>query len=242
QDDPAEIPRLLREIDPEQGGAFDVVSGWKQVRHDPLHKTLPSKVFNKLVSKLTGVKLHDHNCGLKAYRREVFNEVRLYGELHRFVPVLAAARGFKVTEIVVKHRARKFGASKYGASRLLKGLLDILTVRFLTGFAHRPQHLLGGLGLGAFLLGAVGMGLLAVRWVLSRTIDGWEPVHLHETAALYYSLAFWMIGLQLISVGLLGEMITAHLSREQDAYSVAQYTAPEKNHREAPTPTRDQGK
>ncbi len=230
QDDPAEIPRLLKQIDPEQSGAYDVVSGWKQVRHDPWHKTAPSRVFNWLVSATTGVKLNDHNCGLKAYRREVLNEVRLYGELHRFVPVLAAARGFKVTEVVVNHRARKFGKSKYGASRLIKGLLDILTVHFITGFAHRPQHLLGAFGLGSFLLGVLGLLVLACRWVLSRGLDGWEPVHLHQTAALYYSLALLMVGAQFVSIGLLGEMITAHLGRDKDTYSIAEYTAPEKNH------------
>ena len=117
QDDPAEIPRLLAKLDE----GFDVVSGWKQVRHDPWDKVLPSRVFNWLVSKLTGVVLHDHNCGLKCFRREVMLEIRLYGELHRFVPVLAAARGFKVGEVVVQHRPRKYGRSKYGVSRIITG-------------------------------------------------------------------------------------------------------------------------
>ena len=141
QDDPREIPRFLAEIDK----GLDCVSGWKQVRHDPWHKVGPSRVFNWLVGVLTGVKLHDHNCGFKCYRREIFDEVRLYGELHRFVPVLAAARGWKVGEIVVNHRARKFGRSKYGVTRIVKGFLDLLTVYFLTGFEQRPQHLLGTL-------------------------------------------------------------------------------------------------
>jgi len=140
QDDPHEIPRFLEQM--EQG--FDVVSGWKKVRHDPWHKVWPSRVFNWMVSRLTGVKLHDHNCGMKCYRREVLDEVRLYGELHRFVPVLAAARGFRVGELVIHHRPRQFGRSKYGVSRFIKGFLDLLTVKFLTGFGQRPQHLLGG--------------------------------------------------------------------------------------------------
>ncbi|TWT76926.1 Undecaprenyl-phosphate 4-deoxy-4-formamido-L-arabinose transferase [Posidoniimonas polymericola] len=241
QDDPAEIPRLLKQIDRDQGGAYDVVSGWKQVRHDPLHKTAPSKVFNWLVSKSTGVKLNDHNCGLKAYRREVLNEVCLYGELHRFVPVLAAARGFKVTESVVNHRERKHGASKYGASRLVKGLLDILTVHFITGYAQRPQHMLGGFGLGSFLLGLLGLVYLACRWVLSRVIAGWEPIALHESPAMYYSLGFLMIGTQFLAIGLLGEMITARLSRSEDHYSIAEFTDPKKSEPQksdanAPTP------
>lgn len=226
QDDPAEIPRLIEPLTRPAGEAYDVVSGWKRVRRDPLHKRLPSKAFNWLVSRISGVKLNDHNCGLKAYRREVLNEVRLYGELHRFVPVLAAARGFRVTEVAVNHRPREFGQSKYGASRLIKGLLDILTVYFLTDFSHRPQHLLGTAGLVSFLLGGLGMFVLACRWVLTRVVDAWTPVHLHETAALYYSLVFLLIGAQFLSIGLLAEMITAFWGRSQETYSVAEYTAP----------------
>lgn len=149
QDDPAELPLLLAKL--EQG--YDVVSGWKVDRQDPWHKTIPSLFFNKLVGTMTGVRLHDHNCGFKLYRREVFNEVRLYGELHRFIPVLAAARGFRVAEAAVNHRAREHGKSKYGVSRIVKGFLDLLTVKFITGFGQRPQHLLGATGLAAFLAG-----------------------------------------------------------------------------------------
>lgn len=222
QDDPGEIPKLLAKLDE----GFDVVSGWKQVRHDPWHKVWPSRVFNWLVSGLTGVKLHDHNCGLKCFRREVMHEVRLYGELHRFVPVLAAARGFKVTEVVVQHRPRKFGASKYGVSRIVKGLLDLLTVKFVIGYGQRPQHLLGAVGLASLGLGAFGMTYLAAKWCLSRVIDGWEPIHLHETASLYYSLALVVIGAQFMSFGFLGEMMTAYLVRESDTYSIAAHTSP----------------
>ena len=141
QDDPHEIPRFLAEMQ----NQFDVVSGWKKVRHDPLGKVFPSRVFNRFVSTLTGVRLHDHNCGMKCYRREVFDEIHLYGELHRFVPVLAAARGFRIGEIAIQHRPRKFGRSKYGLTRIIKGFLDLLTVKFLTGFGQRPQHLLARL-------------------------------------------------------------------------------------------------
>jgi len=222
QDDPAEIPRLLAKLDE----GFDVVSGCKQVRHDPLDKVLPSRVFNWLVSNLTGVRLHDHNCGLKCFRREVMLEIRLYGELHRFVPVLAAARGFKVSEVVIQHRPRKYGRSKYGLSRIITGLLDLLTVKFVIGYGQRPQHLMGTFGLGSFALGGAGMFYLAVRWCLSRMIDGMVPIHLHETAALYYSLALIMIGAQFMSFGFLGEMITAYLVRESDTYSIKEHTAP----------------
>jgi dolichol-phosphate mannosyltransferase len=231
QDDPAEIARLLAKLDE----GFDVVSGWKRVRHDPWHKVWPSRVFNWLVSRLTGVKLHDHNCGLKCFRREVIHEIRLYGELHRFVPVLAAARGFRVAEVAVQHRPRKFGRSKYGLSRIVKALLDLLTVRFVIGYGQRPQHLLGTIGLLSFGIGALGMVYLAARWCLSRMIDGWQVVHLHETAALFYSLALILIGAQFMSFGFLGEMITAYLVRESDTYSIAQHTSPRRSGQPAPT-------
>ncbi len=147
QDDPREIPRFVAALAGTGANRLDVISGWKQIRHDPWHKVMPSRVFNWMVSRLTGVMLHDHNCGMKCYRREVLSEVRLYGELHRFVPVLAAARGFRVGELAIQHRARQFGHSKYGLRRFVRGFLDLLTVKFLTGFGHRPQHLLGAWGL-----------------------------------------------------------------------------------------------
>ena len=222
QDNPAEIANLLAKLD----DGYDVVSGWKRERFDPWHKVLPSRVFNWLVSWLMGVHLHDHNCGLKAYRREVMHEIRLYGELHRFAPVLAAAKGFRVGEVVVAHRPRKFGKSKYGVSRLTKGLLDLLTVKFIVGYGQRPQHMLGTVGLLAFLLGGLGMVYLAVVWVLTRTVSGWTPVNLHETAALFYCLGLFIIGAQFLSVGLLGEMIAAHWVRDTDTYSIAEHTSP----------------
>jgi glycosyltransferase involved in cell wall biosynthesis len=170
QDDPREIPRFLAAMTDN----LDVISGWKKVRHDPWHKVLPSRVFNWLVGWLTGVKLHDHNCGFKCYRREVLSEVRIYGELHRFIPVLAAARGFRTGEIVIEHRARKFGKSKYGVSRIVKGFLDLLTVYFLTGFTHRPQHLLGTLGIAAFAIGFCGLAYLAGYWIVDKVFPDWE--------------------------------------------------------------------
>ena len=135
QDDPHEIPDFLRLMDE----GFDCVSGWKQTRHDPWHKVIPSHIFNKMVSSLTGVKLHDHNCGMKCYRREIFDEISLYGELHRFIPALAGARGWKVGEKIVNHRARKFGHSKYGFTRFIKGFLDLLSVKFVTSYGTRPR-------------------------------------------------------------------------------------------------------
>jgi glycosyltransferase involved in cell wall biosynthesis len=222
QDNPAEIAALLARLDE----GFDVVSGWKRQRQDPWHKVLPSRVFNWLVSWLMGVKLHDHNCGLKAYRREVMHEIRLYGELHRFVPVLAAAKGFRIGEVAVSHRPRKYGKSKYGVSRLTKGLLDLITVKFIVGYGQRPQHMLGTVGLMAFLLGGLGMVWLALMWTLSRTIAGWTPIHLHQTASIYYCLGLFIIGAQFLSIGLLGEMIAAHGARDTDTYSISEHTPP----------------
>src|SRR5216683_2228590 len=174
QDNPKEIPRLLAAMD--QG--VDVVSGWKRVRRDPWHKVGPSRVFNLLVSWLTGVWLHDHNCGMKCYRTPIFKEVRLYGELHRFIPVLAAARGYKVGEIEIDHRPRRFGHSKYGVHRFVKGFLDLLTVKFLTGFGQRPQHLLGTIGLVSFAAGVLGMAYLSVTWLINLAYPGaFLPLH-----------------------------------------------------------------
>jgi dolichol-phosphate mannosyltransferase len=215
QDDPKEIPRFLEQLD----AGYDVVSGWKKTRHDPWHKVIPSRFFNALVSGLTGVSLHDHNCGFKCYRREIFDEVQLYGELHRFVPVLAAARGWKVGEIVVEHRARKFGKSKYGVRRFVKGFLDLLTVYFLTSFRNRPQHLLGTIGLIAFLLGSLALVYLAGTWVVSNVFDlGWEP--LHQRPAVIYSVGLMLLGSQFLLAGFLAELMTAHFSHGSHPYSV----------------------
>jgi glycosyltransferase involved in cell wall biosynthesis len=221
QDDPAEIPRFLDALAYDD----DVVSGWKRTRHDPWHKVMPSRIFNFMVSWLTGVKLHDHNCGMKCYRAEVFREVRLYGELHRFIPVLAAARGFRVGEIEINHRPRKYGRSKYGVRRFLKGFLDLMTVKFLTGFGQRPQHLLGGIGLFSFFLGMLGILYLTVTWFI-RLYDPEAFPPLHERPLLLYSLGAILLGGQMMSIGFLAELITAYMSRDQESYSIAAKTPP----------------
>jgi dolichol-phosphate mannosyltransferase len=219
QDDPQEIPAFLMAL----GKGLDVVSGWKRVRHDPWHKVWPSRIFNFLVSGITGVRLHDHNCGMKCYRAAVFREIRLYGELHRFIPVLAAARGFRVGEIEIRHRPRRFGRSKYGVRRFLKGFLDLLTVKFLTGFGQRPQHLLGGIGLLSFLLGCLGLAYLTVTWL----INVWAPesfLPLHQRPLLIYAVAAMLLGAQMMAIGFLAELITAYQGRDEDSYSIAERT------------------
>ncbi|HKB06469.1 MAG TPA: glycosyltransferase, partial [Gemmataceae bacterium] len=154
-----EIPNFLAHIDK----GFDLVSGWKKVRHDPWHKVLPSRVFNAMVSWLTGVKLHDHNCGMKAYTGDLVRELRLYGEMHRFVPVLAASKGFRVGELVIQHRPRKFGRSKYGVKRFARGFLDLLTVHYLTTFGRRPMHRMGGWAMALVLLSVI-LALIGFAW------------------------------------------------------------------------------
>ena len=221
QDDPVEFPRFLEAMN----NNLDVVSGWKLERHDPWHKVFPSRIFNWACSYLTGVHLHDHNCGFKCYRRQVLNEIHLYGELHRFVPVLASSRGYRVGEVVVRHRPRKHGRSKYGFGRLPKGFLDLLTVRFLTGFGQRPQHVLGTLGLLLFSVGCGGIAILTVGWFLTRAPFHWgQPIHLTERAVFFYSIIALLFGGQLISIGLLAELLASHAGRESTSYSIAEQT------------------
>ncbi len=221
QDDPAEIPKFLAKT--EEG--FDVVNGWKQRRLDPWHKVYPSRVFNWMVSRLTGLKLHDHNCGLKIFKADVAKEIRIYGELHRFIAVLAHARGFQVAELPVHHRERQFGHSKYGIRRFLRGFLDLLTVKFLTGFGQRPQHMLGAFGVFMFGLGFLGLGILSVIWLLTN-VGGMSYDPIGTRPLLAYSIASTLLGAQAVSLGLLAELIVSNTGRDTDTYSISQRTAP----------------
>jgi glycosyltransferase involved in cell wall biosynthesis len=198
QDDPAEIPRLLAKLDE----GFDLVSGWKTRRRDPLSRRILSRVFNRVVGRMSGLRLHDLNCGLKAYRAEVVHGLRLYGELHRFVPVLAHYRGYRVAELPVNHRPREHGRSRYGFERYLRGFLDLLTVSFMGRYRHRPLHLFGSLGL---LLGGVGAAVLVYLSVLKALghAIGQRPL-------LTLGVLLVVVGLQFFSLGLIGEMITSH--------------------------------
>ncbi len=222
QDDPAEIPKFIEKLE----SGFDVVNGWKQRRLDPWHKVYPSRVFNWMIGRLTGLWLHDHNCGLKLFRREVTHEVRIYGELHRFIPVLAHARGFKITELPVHHRERQFGYSKYGVRRFLRGFLDLLTVKFLTGFGMRPQHLMGGIGVFLFGLGSLGLAVLTVIWLLTQ-VGGFDFAPIGNRPLLHYSVAALLLGGQIISLGLVAELLVAYTGRNVDAYSISERTTNE---------------
>ncbi len=218
QDDPAEIPEMLKRID--QG--FDVVNGWKKHRLDPWHKVYPSRVFNWMVSRMTGLVLHDHNCGLKLFRSDVAQEIQIYGELHRFIPVLAHARGFKVTEIPVHHRPRQHGYSKYGVRRFLRGLLDLLTVTFLISFGRRPQHALGAVGIFFFAAGTFGLLYLSALWLLMNAFGVMDHRPIGSRPLLAYSIAAVLLGGQAMSLGLLAELIVAYTTSSRDSYSVAE--------------------
>ena len=198
QDDPAEIPRLLAKLDE----GYDLVCGWKTKRRDPLTRRIPSKLFNSVTGKVSGVKLHDMNCGLKAYRSEVLEGMHLYGELHRYIPVLAHYRGYRVTELPVNHRPREHGSSNYGVERYVRGFLDLLTVTFMGRYSHRPLHLFGGLGLAAGALGFVILLYLTVLKVTGHAI-GQRPL-------LTLGVLLVVVGIQLLSLGLLSELITSH--------------------------------
>jgi dolichol-phosphate mannosyltransferase len=198
QDDPAEIPRLLAKLDE----GFDLVSGWKTRRRDPLSRRILSRIFNRVTSAFSGVRLHDMNCGLKAYRAEVVQGMRLYGELHRYIPVLAHYRGYRIAELPVHHRPREHGHSNYGVERYLRGFLDLLTVTFMGRYRHRPLHLFGGIGLLMSLIGLIILVYLTVVKLAGHAI-GQRPL-------LTLGVLLLVVGIQLLSLGLISELITSH--------------------------------
>lgn len=195
QDDPDEIPNFLAKLDE----GHDLVSGWKRRRQDPIGKTLPSKIFNLVVSRVSGLALHDFNCGFKAYRVAAVRDLDLYGELHRYVPVLVHFRGFRVTELPVQHHPRRTGASKYGVERMMKGFFDLMTVLLITRYRTRPLHLFGGAGLLFAFIGLLCLAYLTVLWFQGHGI-GTRPL-------LLFGVLLMLLGVQLVSTGLLGEMI-----------------------------------
>lgn len=209
QDDPALIPDFVARI---EAGA-DLVSGWKKLRHDPVDKTLPSKIFNGIVRRVSGVALHDFNCGFKAYRTACIRELSIYGGFHRFLPAFAGARGFRIEELVVNHRARKHGVSKFGAGRFFDGFLDLLTVLMITRFRTRPLHFFG---LPGALLTGVGMLLLSylvVLWTMSEPI-GTRPL-------LTLGVLLTLAGVQLLGLGLVGELLVRTTIRNEEIFSIS---------------------
>ncbi|HZI64531.1 MAG TPA: glycosyltransferase family 2 protein [Thermoanaerobaculia bacterium] len=210
QDDPEEIPRFLAALD-ERG--LDLVSGWKRRRRDPMTKRWPSRLFNAVTRRLARVELHDFNCGFKAYRREVLDQVAVYGELHRYIPVLASRRGFAVGEIEVQHHPRRHGRSKYGWDRFYKGLLDLITVLFITRYTRRPLHLFGALGIGFFTAG-LGINLyLAYLWFFRGEFLSNRPL-------LLLGVLLMLLGIQVLTTGLIAEMITLKNFVRSESYAV----------------------
>jgi glycosyltransferase involved in cell wall biosynthesis len=205
QDDPTEIPRFLKALD----DGVDLVSGWKKNRQDPLTKTLPSKLFNFATSLLTGIKLRDFNCGFKAYRREVVQSLDLYGELHRYIPVLAYASGFRTIEIPVNHHRRSYGQSKYSFERFLRGAFDLLTVLFLGSFKRRPLHLFGLIGMVLFGVGFAIDLYLSLLWITGIAYIGNRPLLILGTLLI-------IVGIQVVIFGLLAEMVTAATYRRSE--------------------------
>lgn len=208
QDDPAEIPSLIEML--QQG--YDLISGWKKTRHDPWSKTIPSRLANSVTAMMTGIPIHDMNCGLKAYRKEVIKGISVYGELHRYIPALAHWAGFRVGEKVVNHHPRKYGRTKFGISRFSRGFLDLVTILFTTRYIRRPLHLFGVWGIISSIIGIIIDGGLSIEWLLGRTSLSNRPLFL-------LGFLFIIIGVQFVSFGLLGEMINRQ-QRDETTYSI----------------------
>ena len=213
QDDPAEIPALVEML---RNGSHDLVSGWKQTRQDPWSKTIPSRFFNAVTRHISGIDIHDFNCGLKVYRREVTDSVHVYGELHRYIPLLAKWEGFdRIAEKPVEHHARKFGETKFGLERFIRGFLDMISVVFLTRFAARPMHFFGGLGTLAFVL-----GFFISLWLSFEKIVLGYP--LGDRPLLLFGVLMILLGAQMFTTGLLGEMIIKPRMEKTASYQVAE--------------------
>ena len=204
QDDPVDLPKFLEKV----AGGLDVVVGWKVDRRDPLNRRVLSKIFNGTVAMVTGVKLHDMNCGFKAYRREVIGSIPIYGDLFRFIPVLANWQGFTVGEVPVKHHPRKHGRSRYGLERILRGLFDLLSVTFLTRYSRKPMHLFGVVGLVSTFAGLGISAFLSVRWLQGYAI-GHRPL-------LLLGVLLIVLGIQFFSLGLIGEFLTFQHQRRHE--------------------------
>lgn len=211
QDDPEEISELLKKLDE----GYDLCSGWKKKRQDPILKKISSRFFNFVTRLLSGIKIHDFNCGLKAYRRDVVQNLKVYGELHRYIPVLAKWQGFRITETPVQHHPRRYGVTKFGVSRFFKGFVDLITVTFATRYIKRPMHFFGFFGAAASLVGLVILGYLTFLWIQGQALSN-RPM-------LFLGMLLIIIGVQLFAVGLLGEMLVHNTMDEKE------YVIKEKN-------------
>lgn len=221
QDNPEEIPDLYKLVRQE---GYDLISGWKKKRYDSvLSKNLPSKLFNAAARKTSGLKLHDFNCGLKAYKKEVIKNIDVYGEMHRYIPVLAKNAGYsRINEMVVQHQARKYGKTKFGAERFINGFLDLVTIWFLSKFGRRPMHLFGALGILMFFFGFFFAGLIGLS-KLYKLYLGVPSILVADNPWFYISLATMIIGTQFFLAGFLGELILRS-SRERERYRISETT------------------
>lgn len=219
QDSPDEIPELYRMITAE---GFDLVSGWKKKRYDPLSKTIPTKLFNATARKVSGIKnLHDFNCGLKAYRRDVVKHIEVYGDMHRYIPYLAKNAGYsKIGEKVVQHQARKYGVTKFGLDRFVNGYLDLATLWFQSRFGIKPMHLFGLLGSAMFAIGFIAVLIVLIMKIVSICSDSYN-FYLTNSVYFYLSLAAMIMGLQFFLTGFVGELITRN-SPERNRYLIAE--------------------
>ncbi|PRY97405.1 glycosyltransferase family 2 protein [Marinilabilia salmonicolor] len=218
QDSPDEIPELYALISKD---GYDLVSGWKKKRHDPLNKTLPSKLFNRTARIISGIKLHDFNCGLKAYRNEVVKNIEVYGEMHRYIPILAKRAGFyKITEKVVNHRERKYGVTKFGIERFMKGFLDLLSVMFISKFGNRPMHLFGALGTLMFFIG-FGLAIWLGAHKLYCVAHGVVAPLVTSNPFFYIGLVCMILGTQLFVTGFLAELVSRNRP-DRNEYSVSE--------------------
>jgi len=218
QDSPDEIPELYRKVTEEK---FDLVSGWKQKRHDPLSKTIPTKLFNRVTRRMSGIhNLHDFNCGLKAYRKEVVKSIEVYGEMHRYIPVIAKWAGFsRIGEQVVEHRARKYGTTKFGFSRFINGFLDLLSIFFVGKFAKRPMHFFGTLGALSFLTGTImALWIIGVK-LYHITMHIRYTREVVEQPLFYIALVAIIVGFQLFLTGFIAELVSRN-SPERNTYQI----------------------
>jgi glycosyltransferase involved in cell wall biosynthesis len=216
QDSPDEIPALVNMIRLE---GYDLVSGWKKVRHDPLSKTIPTRLYNYATRLMSGIRLHDFNCGLKAYRKDVIKSLEVFGEMHRYIPVMAKREGFdRIGEKVVVHRARKFGKSKFGYERFINGFLDLLTISFISRFGKKPMHFFGTLGMLVFVIGFIAFGIIGGN-KLWHVYHHEEAKNLADQSIFFVALTAMIIGTQLFLAGFLGELITRN-SESRNQYRI----------------------